>query len=245
MDRHLHQEQMNKSLILVSLMFLIVCLSFRGISEKRDINVSIYPTFNNEKLIFNTHQYITAQKDTLSITTFKFYISNITLEFEDGTIYKESKSQHLIDLEIEKSLKFQLKDISNKNISKVMFTIGIDSLTNVSGNLEGDLDPAFGMYWAWNSGYINMKLEGKSSSCTSLKKNFQYHIGGYLPKQNASQMITLHINRKNAPIVIQTDVAKWLNKVALKDTPSIMIPGPKAIAMSNWYKEMFGLYDEE
>ena len=226
-------------------MFLIVCLSFRGISEKRDISVSVYPTFNNEKLILNTRQYITTQKDTLSLSTFKFYISNVAIEFEDGTVYKESKSQHLIDVDIEKSLKFQLNDISNKNISKVMFTIGIDSLTNVSGNLEGDLDPSLGMYWAWNSGYINMKLEGKSSSCTSVKKNFQYHIGGYLTKQNACQQILLNVTQKNAPIVIKVDVAKWMDRVALKDTPSIMIPGAKAIAMSDWYKEMFSLYYEE
>lgn len=226
-------------------MFLIVCLSFRGISEKRDINVSIYPTFNNEKLILNTNQYTTSNKDTLSITTLKFYISNIELQFEDGSTYTESKSQHLINLEEEKSLVLLLKDVSNKKIDKVIFNIGIDSLTNVSGNLEGDLDPALGMYWAWNSGYINMMLEGKSSSCTSVKKNFQYHIGGYLPKQNALQQVILTVTQKDKPLIIKTDVAQWLNKVALRETPSIMIPGPKAIAMSNWYKEMFSLYYEE
>ncbi len=226
-------------------MFLIVCLSFRGISEKRDINVSIYPTFNNEKLILNTHQYITSNKDTLSITTLKFYISNIELQFEDGSTYTESKSQHLINLEEEKSLVLLLKDVSNKKIDKVIFNIGIDSLTNVSGNLEGDLDPALGMYWAWNSGYINMKLEGKSSSCTSVKKNFQYHIGGYLPKQNALQQVILTVTQKDKPLIIKTDVAQWLNKVALRETPSIMIPGAKAIAMSNNYKKMFNLYYEE
>ena len=62
-------------------------------------------------------------------------------------------------------------------MKRIYFQIGIDSLTNVSGDLDGDLDPALGMYWAWNSGYINMKLEGKSSSCKSVKKEFQFHIG--------------------------------------------------------------------
>jgi hypothetical protein len=39
---------------------------------------------------------------------------------------------------------------------------------------------AKGMYWAWNSGYIFLKFEGKSPVIPdSLSNNFYYHIGGF------------------------------------------------------------------
>ena len=111
-------------------------------------------------------------------------------------------------------------------------------MTNVSEKFEGDLDPALGMYWAWNTGYINMKLEGKSSSCTSVKKEFQFHIGGYLPKQNALQKIELNV-AESQNIIIKVELDRWLDNLSLKETNSIMIPGEKAIALAQKYKNMF------
>ena len=63
---------------------------------------------------------------------------------------------------------------SNIPFSKLKFQLGIDSLTNVSGAMGGDLDPTKGMYWTWQSGYINMKIEGKSNSCKTRKNQFQF-----------------------------------------------------------------------
>lgn len=211
----------------------------------KDINVSMIPTFKNEKLVLDKVKYVTIQNDTVTISTFKFYISNVEVVFENGTSYKEPQSYHLIDLENENSLQFQLKNAPYLRIKQLAFNVGIDSTTNVSSNLEGDLDPALGMYWAWNSGYINMKLEGKSSSCKSVKKDFQFHIGGYLPKQNALQEVILDFSDNNSDIQLKVDVSKWLDEVTLKETNSIMIPGEKAIVMANYYKNMFVVDDEK
>lgn len=228
---------MNKSLVFISLVVSALCLSFQ--QKMRDINVSIQPTFKNENLVLNNVKYVTSKNDTVTISTFKFYISNVEVEFENGTSYKEPQSYHLIDLENEKSLQFHLKNAPDLKIKQLTFNVGIDSTTNVSGNLEGNLDPSLGMYWAWNSGYINMKLEGKSSSCKSIKKDFQFHIGGYLPNQNALQRIVLDFSKNTSEIQLKVDISKWLDEVALKQTNSIMIPGSEAIAMSELYKNIF------
>lgn len=210
--------------------------------NKKDIPVLLYLNFQNEPLVLNDKKYVTKTNDTVTITKMKFYISNIVLELEDGTQYKESNSVHLVDAENMGSLEFNLKNVPDLKIKKIRFNIGIDSLTNVSEKFDGDLDPALGMYWAWNTGYIYMKLEGKSSSCTSVKKEFQFHIGGYLPKQNAMQEIELKID-ENQIINIEVELSKWLDSLSLKETNSIMIPGEKAIAMARIYKNMF-LIDE-
>jgi hypothetical protein len=223
----------------LSIMIVLLCLSFQIKVEKKDIQFVIEPRFDKEDLVLNKAKYITLKKDTISITTLKFYISNVVLEYENGTEYKEPKSVHLIDIEELNTLQFQLKKTPDLKIKKIQFNIGIDSLTTVSGNLDGDLDPSLGMYWAWNTGYINMKLEGKSNSCKTLKKDFQFHIGGYLPNQNALQEVSLMVPDNATTLHLKMDLSKWLNEISLNETNSIMIPGAKAIAMSELYKNMF------
>lgn len=216
----------------------ITCLSFQEKKNKKDHIFFIHLNFQNKPLVLNDRKYITVNNDTVIITKLKFYLSNIILEMEDGTQYKENSSVHLVDAENISSLEFKLKDVPDFKINKISFNVGVDSLDSVSEKFEGDLDPAKGMYWAWNTGYVNMKLEGKSSSCTNAKKEFQFHIGGYLPKQNALQKIEIVLSEKQNKI-INVELSNWLDAISLKETQSIMIPGEKAIKMAQLYKNMF------
>ena len=227
-----------KKVVVVIVIFALACLSFQIKINKKDVPVSLHLNFQNEPLVLKDKKYVTKTNDTVAITKMKFYLSNIVLELEDGTQYKESNSFHLVDGETLSSLEFNLKNVPDIKIKKIGFAVGIDSKNSISEKFDGDLDPALGMYWAWNTGYINMKLEGKSSSCTTVKKEFQFHIGGYLPKQNALQEIELKID-ENQIINIEVELSKWLDSLSLKETNSIMIPGEKAIAMARIYKNIF------
>jgi hypothetical protein len=228
-----------KKVVVIIVICALTCLSFQMKKNKKDVPVSLHLNFQNEPLVLTDKKYITKANDTLIITKMKFYLSNVELELEDGSQFKESKSVHLLDAETLSSLEFNLKNVPDLKIKKIKFNIGIDSLTNVSDKFDGDLDPLLGMYWAWNTGYINMKLEGKSSSCANIKKEFQFHIGGYLPKQNAIQEIEIIVPENKKLISIDVELSKWLDLLKLKESNSIMIPGEKAITMANKYKNMF------
>ena len=227
-----------KKVVVVIVIFALACLSFQMKINKKDVPVSLHLNFQNEPLVLNDKKYVTKTNDTVTITKMKFYLSNIVLELEDGRQYKESNSFHLVDAETLSSLEFNLKNVPDIKIKKIGFAVGIDSKNSISEKFDGDLDPALGMYWAWNTGYINMKLEGRSSSCTNVKKEFQFHIGGYLPKQNALQEIELKID-ENQIINIEVELSKWLDSLTLKETNSIMIPGENAMAMARIYKNIF------
>ena len=227
-----------KKVVVVIVIFALACLSFQMKINKKDVPVSLHLNFQNEPLVLKDKKYVTKTNDTVTITKMKFYLSNIVLELEDGTQYKESNSFHLVDAETLSSLEFYLKNVPDIKIKKIGFAVGIDSKNSISEKFDGDLDPALGMYWAWNTGYINMKLEGKSSSCTNVKKEFQFHIGGYLPKQNALQEVELKID-ENQIINIEVELSKWLDSLTLKETNSIMIPGENAMAMARIYKNIF------
>jgi hypothetical protein len=188
----------------------------------------------------------------LSITTFKCYVSNIQIQYLDNSLFTQKDSYHLLDFENPNSLHIPITKKSDKLISKITFNIGIDSLTNTAGAMTGDLDPIKGMYWAWQSGYINMKIEGKSSSCktkASARKNeFQFHIGGYLPPYYALQKVEINFNGNvningngnyNENINIGIDLNDFFSNIQLSKTNNIMIPGKVAMELANDSLKMF------
>lgn len=206
--------------------------------EKDSLQLRLNLSFKNQPLLLN-HSYI-SKTDTLEISLLKFYISGLELHYKDGTSFVENNSFHLINAS-DKST--QYLNLPNKNdIVKVKFNIGIDSTSSVSGALSGDLDATKGMYWAWQSGYINMKIEGKSTSCKTRKNAFQFHIGGYLHPNYALRKVNINFNdniNKSNEISIKIDVSKLFENINLSETNSIMIPGEKAMQIADLSVKMF------
>lgn len=218
--------------------FWLVCFSTFG-QSKDSLSVNFKVKFDQFPLELNK-QYITSNKDTVAISTFKCYVSNIEIQYADKTVFKQKNSHHLLDLENPKSLQIPITKKGDKIISKITFNIGIDSLTNTSGALDGDLDPTKGMYWAWQSGYINMKMEGKSPSCKTRKSEFQFHLGGYLQPYDAMRKKVINVNSNNN-INIGIDVSIFLTEINLAQTNSIMIPGKAAMDLTDISTKMFYL----
>ncbi|MFN3755080.1 MbnP family protein [Flavobacterium sp.] len=219
-------------------LFWLLCLATFG-QSKDSLRVNFKVNFDQFPLELNK-QYISSNKDTVAITTFKFYISNIEIQYADKTVFKEKNVHHLLDLENPNSLQIPITKKNDRIISKVTFNIGIDSLTNTSGALDGDLDPTKGMYWAWQSGYINLKIEGKSPSCKTRKNEFQFHLGGYLQPYYAMRKKVINVNG-NGNVNIGIDVAVFLAEINLAQTNSIMIPGKSAMDLSDVSTKMFYL----
>ena len=179
--------------------------------------------------------------DTLEIETFKFYVSNIEVQYADNTRIKPKNNYHLIDIENPNSLSIPITTKQNILISKVTFNIGVDSTASVSGALAGDLDPSKGMYWAWQSGYINMKIEGKSTSCKTRKNQFHFHLGGYMKPNYGLRTVILEALKPVETIEIAVDLEKFFSEIELAKINSIMIPGQKAMSMSDLAAKMFTL----
>ena len=227
---------MNKKKLLFLVLLLLLC--FNGTSQNKadSLSLNFNVKFNHEPLSFRK-QYITSNKDTVAFETFKCYISSVQIYYSDNSIFTEKDSYHLLDIENPNSLHFPITKANDKIVSKIAFNIGIDSTTSTSGALAGDLDPIKGMYWAWQSGYINMKIEGKSSSCKIRKNEFQFHIGGYMEPNYAMRKVELATKNSNTPITI--DVAEFFSKIKLSETNSIMIPGKKALELADYSIKMF------
>lgn len=241
MDKILSQTQMDYTFIkkiekafLCCLLSLIAFFSTSTIlksQEQKEISIEIEPMYGEEKLGLNT-TYFLPTGDSLKFTRLRFYISNIRLLDSEQTAFQEENSFHLIDIEAKNSLEIPLGISEDLKFDQLSFSIGIDSTTNSGGVMGGDLDPTKGMYWTWQSGYINFKLEGTSPLCATYFNEFQYHIGGYQAPNNTLQEVVFPINSQKDILKITLDIKAFINELDLKTQHSIMTPGAKATKLS-------------
>ncbi len=181
------------------------------------------------------------QEEYVQFENLRFYISDFRLCQGTESIAKMEKQHCLIDAALPSSLKLNMEVEPAKKYDRIQFNLGIDSLTNVSGAMGGDLDPTKGMYWAWQSGYINFKLEGKTPSCPARNNLFQYHLGGYLTPYYGLQKIELSIPDNAEEINIDVDIDRFLARVDLKTEYEMMRPCTEAVKLAAIAKEIFSV----
>ena len=176
-------------------------------------------------------------KDTMEINLLKYYISNITLYNSDGSTYDVPDSYYLIDPD-ENTI--SLSNIPAGEYNRIDFTVGVDSTRNFSGLQTGALNPSNGMFWSWSTGYIFIRVEGKSpQSSTGM---FMFHIGGYEAPYNAIntkqlpiENELLSINPNSKPVVhMNVNVAKlWHGPIQLSKFNLIHNVGDTAVIMAD------------
>ncbi len=220
--------------------FLFFCVASAQ-TEMDSVTIQLNLRYKNQP--FQLNQFYVSKTDTFEVSVMKLYLSSFEIKYKDGTSSVEKNSYHLVDAFDTKSQQIRLSTQVSKEISAIKFNIGIDSTASVSGALAGDLDPSNGMYWAWQSGYINFKLEGKSNRCPTRKNKFQFHLGGYAAPMYAMRTVELPYNRKirNNEMALIIDVAPFFSAIDLAQTNTIMIPSEKAMRLSDLTLQLFSI----
>jgi hypothetical protein len=197
------------------------------------------PTFQGAQLSLDS-SYPLANNHSIQFETLKLYISNIKLFHHQRLQLHDAEKAYLLNYANPSSFEIRLKLNTKIEVDEIEFQVGIDSMTNQSGALGGSLDPTLGMYWTWQNGYINLKLEGKSTLSSSPKNNFEFHIGGYMHPFETIQTIRLKGDFSKHK-TIQLDLDSLFNQLDLSKVHHIMSPGNEAVAFSNLIKSMFKL----
>jgi len=249
---------MKKILILLSIVFISY-----GCRKKDDVLIDNTPNtgasspkvkllfrnvVNGQTLKLNTTNYTNAHGDTFSVSIYKYYISNITLTKDDGKVYTEPNSYHLID-EAGDSTKFiVMRDLVKGNYTQISFLIGVDRTKNTSGAQTGALDPINGMFWDWNQGYIMAKMEGNSPQA-SATNHVIFHLGGFSGPKSSLRWVTLKLptaalvdNGREPVININSDVAEWFKTptvVNFATTSIVSGVNDESVMIADNYQDMF------
>lgn len=132
---------------------------------------------------------------SITLSEFRYYLTNLELKRADGTWWQEEESYRIVDASNQLD-EIVIHDIPEGEYTDVRFLIGVDSVRNFSGAQEGALAPSENMFWSWNTGYIFVRVEGTSESIEAEDKSFEYHIGGFRDPFIASRPIEASFGRE-------------------------------------------------
>lgn len=128
-------------------------------------------------LNLNMDTYTTAAGDQFTVSTFKYYLSNLKLSKADGSAYALPNTYFLVDQAKADSQHLDLKDVPAGDYTSLSFVVGVDSARTRAGAFSGALDANNAMWWDWSKEFINVKLEGTSPQSPS--RGLVFHIAGY------------------------------------------------------------------
>lgn len=220
------------SILSLTIITLLFSCSDDSSSSKATLTLHFDNIVGSANLQMNTANtpYTNANDESYKVTWLTYYISNIKVKRADGTVFEDpmesdgSAGYYLIDEADESTQDITLTNVPAGEYTEVTFTIGVDASQVNQGAQTGALDPAKGLFWSWNSGYIFLAMEGVSPASTETNNVFQFHVGGYKEDAASNQVnniktITLSFNGDTAPVRahhepevhILFDVAKFLD----------------------------------
>jgi hypothetical protein len=196
-------------------------------------------------LVLDAGPYKNANGDDFTVTTFKYYLSNLTLHKADGSRYAVPDSYFLVDQAKDDSRRFTLSEVPTGDYTSLSFVVGVDSLRTKAGNFTGVLNADNGMFWDMNGPeFINLKLEGRSpqSPTTALV----FHVAGYKGQANNTirtvnlpfpSMLLVRADR-SPQLRLQADVARLFTGPNSATTPPAPFLNP--VSFATVYNRMSG-----
>lgn len=199
---------------------LVVCLSFSSCKkdEKEDSSIRVVPRafYNNEPLEIGA-LYTENHGYKIRIDGFKTYMSNVSLEDEDGNSYI-IRGISLVDFDESNSWEIELPQAK---YTKLKYSIGVPE------SLNKDNDPAAyptnhplsvygsaGMFWSWNSGYIFTKFEGKTNldgEESPILDPFAFHVGEDFLYRAHEENISICLGEDQRTIYLDFHTEQFLN----------------------------------
>lgn len=194
---------------------------------------------NSTNFLLNLPLVHPTTNDSLTFTTFKYYVSNIKFKKSDGTWWVHPESYFLVDLSIPNSTILSIPSVPTGAYTDMQYTLGVDSLRNVSGAQGGALAVSNNMFWSWNSGYIMMKAEGTSPTSTS--GSFSFHFGGFKGTNNlvtsnsfsfTGSPMTISSGKSVEVHLLVNPMNLWLTSPSVSSVNSITTSGTGAKKMA-------------
>ena len=167
------------------------------------VEVNLSHIFGKNPVILNTANYINAASDTFNIEDLRYYFSNLSFQKQNGD-WVNLKNYHLIDIKTASTQTFTISKLPAGHYKAVKYMLGVDSVSNGSGLQEGALDPSWGMFWTWNTGYIFFRIMGRNPNSA---RAYSLDLGGNenLPTV-VNDLNSFKLKNKNPKIYFEMDV---------------------------------------
>jgi hypothetical protein len=217
--------------------WLAYCLFFLPLLSWGQLTIDVNLCIGKQVVTLN--QPVLINEKSFQLEQVRFYLSKFEFYQNNQLVDIDPTEAYLVDFEIDSTRKLIFPNIQPAQIDEIRFLFGIDSITNTSGAMTSALDPMYGMYWSWQSGYINCKLEG--IFLTPKREAFQLHLGGYVSPFLGAQHIVLK-NSKTGTEKLNIDLNSLIGEVVLpKSNLHVMSPCIKAVEYAQILAKSFDL----
>ena len=224
---------------------LLLVLLTPPATTRHPLRIAFINEVGGQPLVPGRRHYTNRFNEPFVLLQCKYYISGLHASNRQGEELLLPQP-HLVDQADSASLELLLTTALD-SITTLTFSIGVDSGYNNGGVQSGDLDPMLGMFWTWNTGYINARLEGISDSAHAPAHRFTWDIGGYRPGQNALRTVTLQLpNPCCKEILIHADLLHFFDgahPIHIAQSPICHEPGSLAMELADNYATLFSLHD--
>lgn len=223
------------------------------VADPGKVYMEFFNNVGSADLKLNDVWYQNENGDSFKVSKLNYYISNVVLNGTSDTLkYTENESYHLVEHSATPAnMAFVMPDVPGGKYKSVTFTIGVDSLRNVSGAQTGDLSQDKGNFWSWTTGYIMLKFEGISPQSTAAGNRLMLHSGGFSGANNVVKTITINfpneveVGKNSTPhIHLKADVLQMFkspNKIDFATTSVVHMPGTVAKQFADNYAQMFSI----
>jgi len=218
--------------------WLFCALAGRAQSEAASLQFQL--NMDGQALELGKSYELPGKEGALAVETVRLYLSHLQFFQEDEWVADFPQQHLLLDAEQPTSLQMEIPLQAVGKFNQLRFQLGVDSLTNMAGAQGADLDPMHGMYWAWQSGYITLKLEGSSSVRPARNHRFQFHLGGFLAPFPSVQEIRLATTDTDQ-LLIAIQLDQFFAAIDLAQTYQVMSPGEQAANLSRLFASIFSL----
>ena len=158
--------------------------------------------------------------------------SNVSIRIDNLRWYvslppagKKGSKAWLLDLADSSSLDQQMSRPVNNKISLLF---GVDSAIQFGGVGTGALDPLRGMYWTWQTGYVQWKMEG-AIRVDGVESPLELHLGGFDGATKAQAMLSDYLVYPTTNSVIaQWDLSPFIAQILDQKKYGVMSPSPIA-----------------
>lgn len=209
---------------------MLKCLLFVLSSNCLVAQIQFQPMFMGSEFRLESW-YALGDTDSVQVTSFKCYVSNFQVNGK-ATLKNSVENVFLLDAAEPSSL-FIFPALSS-SAESIRFDLGMDSSLNTCGVLAGPFDPLLGMYWAWNTGYIQLKISG-TARLKGESIPFEYHVGGYRQPNATCERINIAAGRKS----VQMDMQPFLMSLPYASQPKIMHPCAAAKTIHHTFATCF------
>jgi hypothetical protein len=185
------------------------------------VTIAVKHHVDGKDLVTESIEYTNEAGNEYAVDVLMHYLSNFELRNTNGNWHKINLYK-LVNIKKPSSTTFDLTNIPFGEYDSIRFYLGVDSTTNYAIDNSGDLDPALGLFWPWNTGYIFYMFEGRFKKGQN-NFPFAYHIG------DMSNLITKQFLLPN---VIKINQSSLSQRITLKMELSEIFKSPHTIDLN-------------